>query len=95
MAGPDAWETIRSRVAALIARREAVLDETAVAWARFARRQGWTRSDVECLWEGLTEDLVRRYAAATSAHTAEDVVTTMAALRTKIVAALEDPGADP
>jgi hypothetical protein len=45
---------------ALLARRDAVLDETAAAWARFARAQGWTRADLDALWEGLTEDLVRR-----------------------------------
>jgi hypothetical protein len=58
-ATPDSWDAVRLRVMALLARRDAVLDETATAWVRFARAQGWTRADLDALWEGLTEDLVR------------------------------------
>ena len=87
---PDAWEAVRSRVTALIARRPAVLDETAAAWARFARGQGWTRGDLDAFWEGLTEDVVRRYLRAPAPERAdartvrEDVLATMAAIRDRI-----------
>jgi hypothetical protein len=92
---PDAWEAVRSRVTALIMRRTAVLDETAAAWARFARGQGWTRGDLDAFWEGLTEDVVRRYLGARApergdARTVrEDVLATMAAIRDRILKALQ------
>src|SRR5262249_11181960 len=60
-AGPESWDALRSRLTALLTRREAVLDETAAAWARFARDAGWSRADLDALWEGLTQDVVRRY----------------------------------
>ncbi len=82
------WERVRSRVAALVARRNAVLEETALAWARFARDQGWSRSDVETLWEGLTEDLVRRYARGDRPDgqdaTRREVLAVMTGLRNRI-----------
>jgi hypothetical protein len=88
---PDAWDVARSRVTALIARRAAVLDETAAAWARFAHGQGWTRADLDALWEGLTEDVVRRYSResppprADAKTVCEDVLATMAAIRDRIL----------
>ena len=85
-AAPESWDTLRSRIATLIARREAVLVETARAWADFARAQGWSRSDVEALWDGLTEDLVRRYAATDAVR--RDVLAAMAALRERILEGL-------
>ena len=91
---PDSWEATRSRVTALIARRAAVLDETAAAWARFARGQGWTAGDLDAFWEGVTEDVVRRLLRApvpdgTDARTVrEDVLATMTALRDRIRKAL-------
>jgi hypothetical protein len=87
---PDSWEAVRSRVTALVARRSAVLDETAAAWARFARGQGWTPSDLDAFWEGLTEDVVRRYLRAPAPERAdtktvrEDLLATMAAIRDRI-----------
>ncbi len=94
-ATPDSWDAVRSRVAAWIACREAVLDETAAAWVRFARAEGWSPSDVAALWDGLTEDLVRRYArpgpgaAATRARAVRgDVLAAMAALRERILGGL-------
>lgn len=86
-AAPDSWDAVRSRVMALLARRAAVLDETASAWARFARAQGWTRADLDALWEGLTEDLVRRLTRDRpgDARTARgDVLQTMADIRERI-----------
>ncbi len=86
-AGPDSWDAVRSRLTALLARRKAVLDETAAAWARFARQAGWTRGDLDALWEGLTEELVRRYArrdAGDAATARGDVLATMAAIRDRI-----------
>jgi hypothetical protein len=74
-------------VLALLARRAAVLDETASAWAGFARAQGWTRGDLDALWEGLTEDLVRRLSRDRSgdARTVRgDVLQTMADIRARI-----------
>ncbi len=87
-AGPDSWDAVRSRLTALLARREAVLDETAAAWARFARQAGWTPSDLDALWEGLTEELVRRYARRNPGDPGTvrgDVLATMAAIRDRIV----------
>ena len=87
-AGPDSWDAVRSRLTALLARREAVLDETATAWARFARQAGWTPSDLNALWEGLTEELVRRYARRDPGDPRTvrgDVLATMAAIRDRIV----------
>ncbi len=95
MITPESWEARRSRVAALIASRDAVLDETAVAWVRFAREQGWSRGDLEGLWDGLTEDVVRRYVRDPAGHLAEvrrEVLGTMAALRARIVDSLEREG---
>ncbi len=92
MAAPDSWETIRGRLAGLIAEREALLEDAAGAWVRFARGRGWSRSDVECLWEGLTEDLVRRCArerADEPVVAREAVLAVMATLRSRIVADLE------
>jgi hypothetical protein len=77
-------------VTALIARRTAVLEETAAAWARFARGQGWTRGDLDAFWEGLTEDVVRRTLRTAPPERAdartvrEDVLATMAAIRDRI-----------
>jgi hypothetical protein len=87
---PESWEAARSRVTALITRRMAVLDETAAAWARFARGQGWTSGDLDAFWEGLTEDVVRRYLRAPAPGRAdartvrEDVLAAMAAIRDRI-----------
>ncbi|MBI2879640.1 MAG: hypothetical protein HYY19_07955, partial [Candidatus Rokubacteria bacterium] len=53
----DRWEELRARVARLVACREARLEEAALAWTEFLRRQGWSRADVDLLWEGLTEEL--------------------------------------
>jgi hypothetical protein len=86
-AGPDAWDALRSRLSALLARREALLDETAAGWARFARNAGWSRTDLAALWEGLTEDLLRRYSHDPARDTAlvrAAVVATMAAIRDRI-----------
>jgi hypothetical protein len=91
MTAPAPWDALRSRVAALIAVRESVLDETATGWARFARGQCWSRADVEAFWDGLTEDVARRYARAASpsgrpaADTRDEVLATMAALRTRVL----------
>ncbi len=92
MAPPDPLEAVRARLAALITEREALLEDAASAWVRFARGRGWSRSDVECLWEGLTEDLVRRGARERGgdARGARDaVLAAMAALRSRILAGLE------
>ena len=86
-AGPDAWEPLRSRLSALLARREALLEETAAAWARFARAAGWSRTDFALLWEGLTEDLLRRYShdpAKDGPTVRGDVLATMTAIRDRI-----------
>src|SRR5262249_33115077 len=83
-AGPESWDALRSRLPALLTRREAVLDETAAAWARFARDAGWSRADLDALWEGLTEDVVRRYGREhprDGAAVRGDVLATMAAIR--------------
>jgi hypothetical protein len=91
-AAPESWEPLRSRIAALLARRETVLEETAAAWARFAREAGWSRSDIEALWEGLTEDLVRRYARdreAAADVVRQDVLAAMAALRARLLRGLQ------
>jgi len=88
MTTPGPWEAIRSRVAGLVARRDAVLAETARAWVGFARRQGWSPEDVERLWEGLTEDLVRQVARARTSETAgvrREVLAVMAGLRGRIL----------
>jgi hypothetical protein len=88
-ATPESPEALRARVAALLLRRDAVLDETAAAWAGFARSAGWSPADLEALWDGLTEDLVRRYARAPVPEaTRQDVVATMTALRARILARL-------
>ncbi|MGH7265686.1 MAG: hypothetical protein ACREMB_12670 [Candidatus Rokuibacteriota bacterium] len=92
MSAPEAWEAARARIAGLLARRDALLEETARAWAAFARRQGWTRDDVVSLWEGLTEDVVRQVTRARRADPATapgDVVATMARLREHILTVLE------
>jgi len=86
-AGPDSWDALRSRLSALLSRREALLDETAAEWARFARAAGWSRTDLAALWEGLTEDLLRRYRhdpAKDAATVRGDVLSTMAAIRDRI-----------
>jgi len=91
MTAPAPWEALRSRVTALAAARDAALEETATAWTRFARGQEWSRADVEGFWEGLTEDVVRRYARATPnpagpvADLRRDVLVTMATLRRRIL----------
>lgn len=86
------WEAVRERLAPLIARRDALLEETAEAWAAFARTQGWSASDVACLWEGLTEDLVRRCGRGRPGLPApaarREVVAVMLALRGRILARL-------
>lgn len=93
MGSGDPWEAARARVTTLLARRDAVLDETARAWAGFARAQGWTGGDIASLWEGLTEDLVRRIGHERGGQSPErvrrEVLATMAALRDRIVAGLE------
>lgn len=92
MASPDPFEAVRARLAALIAEREVLLEDAASAWVRFARARSWSRSDVECLWEGLTEDLLRRCARGHrgDARAARDaVLAVMAALRGRIVTGLE------
>lgn len=91
-AASDSWDGLRTRLTGLLARRAAVLDDTAAAWVRFAREAGWRRADVEALWDGLTEDLVRRFAkrrpeAAESVR--QDVLAAMAALRTRILTEVE------
>jgi hypothetical protein len=86
-ATPDSWDAVRSRVTALLAQRRAVLDETASAWVQFARAQGWTRTDLDALWDGLTEDVVRRYGRHDPGEARVvrgDVLTTMAELRERI-----------
>lgn len=91
-AGPESWESLRARVSALLAAREALFDETAEAWVRFAHRQGWSRSDVEGLWEGLTEDLLRRGGQGPGGRADEsrkEILTAMTALRERILGALE------
>lgn len=91
MTTPEPWQAARERVEALVARRDAVLDETARAWAGFARQQGWSRGDVEALWEGLTEDLVRRYTRKRPEpvdRVRGEVLATMAMLRDRIVTGL-------
>lgn len=90
-ATPDSWDAARSRVTALLARRRTVLDETAAAWVRFARAQGWTRADLDALWEGLTEDVVRRYGRDRPGEARAvrgDVLATMAELRERILEGL-------
>ena len=87
-AGPEPWDAVRARLCTLLARREAVVSDTAAAWAAFARGAGWTRADVEALWEGLTEETLRRYArrSGDGSRTArDDVLAAMAALRDRIV----------
>jgi hypothetical protein len=87
-ADPDPWQATRARVAELLARREATFDDTAAAWTRFARDAGWRRADLEALWEGLTEDLVRRYARNGEAGrdtVRADVLAAMAALRERVL----------
>ncbi len=85
---PDSWDSLRSRLTALLARRAAAVESTAAAWAGFARRQGWTAADLDALWEGLTEDVLRRYArpgdGADARARREDVVATMAAIRDRM-----------
>jgi len=86
-AGPESWDALRSRLTALLTRRDTVLDETAAAWARFARDAGWSRTDLDALWEGLTEDVVRRYGRERprgGATVRGDVLATMAAIRDRI-----------
>jgi len=90
-AAPDSWDAVRSRVMALLARRRAVLDETAAAWVRFAHAQRWTRGDLDALWDGLTEDVVRRYGRDHSGEARAirgDVLATMAELRERILEGL-------
>lgn len=92
-AGPDSWDAVRSRLATLLARREAVLADAAAAWTAFARSAGWTPGDVDALWEGLTEEALRRYARGTGegARTARgDVLGAMAAIRDRIVKELPE-----
>jgi hypothetical protein len=88
---PDSWDAVRSRVTALLARRRSVLDETAAAWVGFARSQGWTRADLDALWDGLTEDVVWRYGRDNPGEARVirgDVLATMAELRERILGAL-------
>lgn len=92
------WEAARGRVESLLAERDRVLAETAAAWVDFARRQGWSASDLTLLWEGLTETLVRRYAGAgagASRGVRDEVVAVLAWLRARIVAELARPPAHP
>ncbi len=44
----------------LAAERDRLIDSLAAEWARALRGQNLTRSDLEELWAGLTEDAVRR-----------------------------------
>jgi hypothetical protein len=98
MTRPDAWDALRARLDALFASRDATLEDTARAWAGFARAQGWSRADVERLWEGLTEDVVRCYARAPGdrlAETQREVLAVMAAVRERILTCLpssQEPG---
>jgi hypothetical protein len=89
---PESWDSVRSRLTTLLVRRAAVLDDTAAAWVRFARETGWRRADMAALWDGLTEDLVRRY-TKTRPETAEtvrqDVLAAMNALRERILTEVE------
>jgi hypothetical protein len=88
----DPGEVVRSRILALLLSREDVLNETAARWQRFALSQGWSAGDLRQLWEGLTEDLVRRYAAGGAdrrRRVRKDVLQTMGVLRDRIVAGLE------
>lgn len=95
MTSPDPLEGFRARLATLIAEREALLEDAASAWARFARGRGFSRSDVECLWEGLTEDLLRRCArerGGDARAARDDVLAAMTALRGRVLAGLEPEG---
>jgi hypothetical protein len=90
---PESWEPLRERLAAAVARRDAVFADTASAWARFARAQGWTRGDLETLWDGLTEDIVRRYARegdpSARRRARREALAAMGALRRRILEELE------
>lgn len=92
-AAPDSWDAVRARVTAAIARRDAAFAETATAWARFARAQGWSRDDLQALWDGLTEDVVRRYTReadpARSKLARQEVLAAMAGLRERVLEELE------
>lgn len=87
----DRWEELRARVARLVACREARLEEAALAWTEFLRRQGWSREDVDLLWEGLTEELLRRLHRQRPANPElrRQVLAVMAAVRTRVWAGLE------
>jgi len=87
----DRWEELRGRVARLVACREARLEEAALAWTDFLRRQGWSRGDVDLLWEGLTEELLRRLhrQRPTDPELRRQVLAVMAAVRTRVLAGLE------
>jgi len=79
----------------LAAERDRLLDGLAEEWARALRGQGLTASDLEELWEGLTEDAVRhgghppdgKYTVQAWRAETQDVV---ARLRKKVEAALDD-----
>lgn len=84
----ERWESLRSRAAALLAERDRRVAETAREWARFAQARGLTRADVECLWEGLTEELLRRCARRRGVPAAilrREVLTTMGSLRARVL----------
>jgi hypothetical protein len=89
---PESWDSLRSRLATLLAHRAAVLDDTAAAWVHFARETGWRRADMEALWDGLTEDLVRRFTKnrpETAETVRQDVLAAMGALRDRILTKVE------
>lgn len=88
----DRWEGLRARVARLVAGREARIEEVAEAWTEFLRRQGWSRGDVDLLWEGLTEELLRRLHRQPEVNCPglrREVLAVMAAVRTRVLASLE------
>ncbi len=79
----------------LAAERDRLIDALAADWARALRGQNLSRSDLDELWAGLTEEAVRRAGQAAGGpwpahvwrHEAQEVI---ARVRERVEAALAD-----
>lgn len=93
VAAADPFDVLRAQVAARLRERDAAIEAAAVAWASYVRRQGWSRGDLEHLWEGLSEELVRRVGRARGADRSAvggEVLAVLATVRAQIVARLAE-----
>lgn len=78
----------------LAAERDRLIDVLAADWVRALRGQGLSRADLEELWAGMAEDVVRRGRPAGSRWTAQawrqEALEVVARVRRKVEAVLDE-----